>query len=711
MKLSKFRWILLIFALYITLNPASATVINQNTTKTFTTIQEAIDDPATGDGHWIIVNQGTYNESIHIWKSITLKANGSVILNGNSDPNNGSSNFNDIIHIFSTNNIYIEGFKFVGKDCNAIDIQTAKNITIINNQFNGLRFGITLINTNNNEIFNNTFNDCADCGIAIISSSSNTIQKNNFIKSKYSGIFIGDSSNNLIKDNIIENFLWDGITVAYSDNNKIIYNKILGGKNGITIFASKGNTIIGNNISNIEKYAIYSEYSEDNVVDIPTIQGRHKRYLDIGANKYALLIKGPDIYAWGVEEMTVLLVKLGYKIRKLIEPTKEQVFNTVKDLAQTIKKGDTFIVYISAHGYAPNNVYGFHVKNSEIYNYELEELMRSICCYNKILILDSCYSGGVATRNYNDTTSFFDANTTIITATGTETVAFAFLLADAIIDAFSDPMTDANGDGRIDLAELYYATAMRCIPLEMPRFYENITYRSANITISNLKVIPKTGLAPLRITVTATLTNYGDISENYTTKLYINNRLTGSYSTIVLPGKSITITFHETLTKPGAYNVTINNITPIIVTVTIPPRLTINSIVVAANIVKSYYECYGKLPSNVVIAGRQYIMAQLLYLFTKAIGNINNGNLEALTAKSVESPLRYNENYRHGIIYKSEYVKIATDIVKFIGTYGRAPNYANTSLGRISSQRLIYMYSKILSFFRAKKRLPKYVII
>jgi len=148
------------------------------------------------------------------------------------------------------------------------------------------------------------------------------------------------------------------------------------------------------------------------------------------------------------------------------------------------------------------------------------------------------------------------------------------------------------------------------------------------------------------------------------------------------------------------------------VTITVPPTgVSLGDLVSAANTVKAYYERYGRLPSQVVIAGQNYTMSQLLYLLTKATVNINVGNLSPIAPRAVGAPTSPSGSYRSGRLYKSAYVQVAANILSFIDLYGRAPNYAMTSLGRIPFARLVYMYSKIIAFYGTNNRLPNYVTI
>ncbi|MGE5458659.1 MAG: transglutaminase domain-containing protein, partial [Methanococcaceae archaeon] len=62
-------------------------------------------------------------------------------------------------------------------------------------------------------------------------------------------------------------------------------------------------------------------------------------------------------------------------------------------------------------------------------------------------------------------------------------------------------------------------------------------------------------------------------------------------------------------------------------------------------------------------------------------------------------------------ISSTEYLTLAQTINSFIELNEKAPNYATSTLGNIQYESLVYMYSKIISFYNTDDRLPTYVIV
>ena len=137
--------------------------------------------------------------------------------------------------------------------------------------------------------------------------------------------------------------------------------------------------------------------------------------------------------------------------------------------------------------------------------------------------------------------------------------------------------------------------------------------------------------------------------------------------------------------------------------------VTVSQIGSAAKTVKTYYEANKRLPSYVTISGKQITMPGFFYLLTYSIINVNSGSLSSITLKTVNAPTAPKGTFKSGNIFKTEYVKIASNIRTYINTYGRAPNYVACSLGNIRYESAIYMYSKLMNFYYTNQRLPSYV--
>lgn len=131
------------------------------------------------------------------------------------------------------------------------------------------------------------------------------------------------------------------------------------------------------------------------------------------------------------------------------------------------------------------------------------------------------------------------------------------------------------------------------------------------------------------------------------------------------------------------------------------PKFTITQITDAASRVKSYAEKYYKLPSNVQIGSSQVSMPQFLELLTTALLQINNGNSSSILLRNFIEPTNQKESISEGKIYKSEYLKLASDIKNYMDSSGKAPDYAyGTSIGTyLGYHNLVYMYSMILDYY------------
>ncbi|MFH1101624.1 MAG: C25 family cysteine peptidase [Methanobacteriota archaeon] len=158
-------------------------ILNNNTHELFNTIQDALNDQETLDGHVILVPAGEYKEDIIIQKNISLlgHSRNTTVLTGRSQytPQNIPP---AVLHLKNTQSVLIKGFTIKDGFSYGIFIEGSINSTIMNTQIiNNHGIGIYLKSStycviSNNDIIMNKI------GIKIdLSSNHNTMYHNNFI--------------------------------------------------------------------------------------------------------------------------------------------------------------------------------------------------------------------------------------------------------------------------------------------------------------------------------------------------------------------------------------------------------------------------------------------------------------------------------------------------------------------------------------------------
>ena len=132
----------------------------------------------------------------------------------------------------------------------------------------------------------------------------------------------------------------------------------------------------------------------------------------------------------------------------------------------------------------------------------------------------------------------------------------------------------------------------------------------------------------------------------------------------------------------------------------------------AAVTVKHNVETNYSLQSRVTVGGKNVTNSQFLYLLTSATNNVANGKAKNLiNIKNVSYPTNPQETLTSGTIKKTEYVGIATRINSYIAKYGKLPNYVTTTKGTMKYQSMVYMYSKIMTYYNVNKVLPSTVSV
>lgn len=142
---------------------ANGTVTNIDTSETFATIQAAIDDGDTLDGHTIEVGSGTYYEHVVVKKELTIRAANSPIVDGG-----GNGACFGIYKSAGLSNVTIEGFEIqnakfgiwiygAGASSTTYDNITLSNNDIHDHSENGIL--TTDVTVNGLTISGNTFNN------------------------------------------------------------------------------------------------------------------------------------------------------------------------------------------------------------------------------------------------------------------------------------------------------------------------------------------------------------------------------------------------------------------------------------------------------------------------------------------------------------------------------------------------------------------------
>lgn len=176
-------------------------VTNTNTSEAFCSINAAINDAQTLNGHTLNVSAGTYLEDVTINKQLSLLGAGAGVSTVSGPIGGGGSTFQ-----VAAANVLIDGFTITREGNNTTDWNSALNTAgvaiqgqgitaeVRNNEITGMRTGIDVNNSNGNNIHNNNihFNRT---GMIFRNQTDNTIVVNNHINDNWTaGILFLDAS-------------------------------------------------------------------------------------------------------------------------------------------------------------------------------------------------------------------------------------------------------------------------------------------------------------------------------------------------------------------------------------------------------------------------------------------------------------------------------------------------------------------------------------
>jgi len=191
--------------------------------------------------------------------------------------------------------------------------------------------------------------------------------------------------------------------------------------------------------------------------------------------------------------------------------------------------------------------------------------------------------------------------------------------------------------------------------------------------------------------------------------IYKNNAQLQSYDTIPMQENTAMQTNNKNIANTPQTSVNTQKVEAATKKSQTSKSFTLTEIKDAAARVKSYIETNHQLPNYVTVGTTQVKMSDFLKLLTAGLLQINSGKTTPITLKTVNAPTQSTESIKSGSMTKSGYLDLAKRVNTFIDANGKVPNYADSNLGKLRYENMIYMFSRILTFQKTNHRLPDYV--
>ncbi|MDH5229803.1 MAG: nitrous oxide reductase family maturation protein NosD [Gammaproteobacteria bacterium] len=253
---------------FVPLNLQAATLVVPNANAK--TIQQAINQARAGDK--LIIKPGHYQEHLVINKAIHLssKQTSSVTIDG--------AHKGRVIEVKSAN-VIVEGLNIInsGEEIDNTDTciyihQNATNVEILENNLSHCTFGIWVHGTINATIKGNQISGIkqqyfSDMGNGInIWSAKNILVQDNQIFNVRDGIYLTVTTQSSVKDNSMHNVRF-GIHYMYNDDNTIEGNKICDSMVGLAMMYSKRLQIKNNQALNNKNHGILFRSIYDSTIE------------------------------------------------------------------------------------------------------------------------------------------------------------------------------------------------------------------------------------------------------------------------------------------------------------------------------------------------------------------------------------------------------------------------------------------------------------
>ena len=189
-------------------------IYNYQIGKTYASVQAAINDDGTKNGHFIGIGKDIIIENIIVCKELVLLPVPGVNVTVQSANTN--------LPVFIINNggsgSVLMGFTITGSaNSSGVFMDNSSCNTLLANHIIGNGNGVHLLNSTFNQITGCTITGNILDGILIEQGSNNQIMTNNITANIMNGIHIAGSTDNLVSNNIIHKNLFDGISVDGAD--------------------------------------------------------------------------------------------------------------------------------------------------------------------------------------------------------------------------------------------------------------------------------------------------------------------------------------------------------------------------------------------------------------------------------------------------------------------------------------------------------------
>ena len=140
--------------------------------------------------------------------------------------------------------------------------------------------------------------------------------------------------------------------------------------------------------------------------------------------------------------------------------------------------------------------------------------------------------------------------------------------------------------------------------------------------------------------------------------------------------------------------------------------VTVDDVINAGAYIKNFVESEYTLPGKVPVGTSYYSVPQILYLMSQATlmvhGDIPKDNISAIR---VTAPTNSTGDEIYDNFDTSQYINLATAVSTYCLNNNQAPNFLSTHIGDISYKELVYMFSRVLTYYGISERLPAEVYI